>query len=119
MKRPIFFTSFFSINCSGSKLRTSAAIWQAYCDTSKEVILPTPLLPASRLLQTSSVVLPTPQMSPMPVTTTRRAKLLLLFRVRADVVHGILDGADLLRIFVGNLDVEAFFERHHQLDRVQ
>jgi hypothetical protein len=26
MKRPIFLTSFFSINCSGSKFRTSAAI---------------------------------------------------------------------------------------------
>jgi len=33
----------------------------------------TPLLPASRLLQTSSVVFPTPQIRPMPVTTIRRA----------------------------------------------
>ena len=33
---------------------------------------PTPLLPASRFRQTSSVVLPTPQIRPMPVTTTLR-----------------------------------------------
>src|ERR1041385_4153191 len=118
MKRAILRASFFSINCRGSKFLTSAPIWQAKLETSKLVIRSTPLLPASSACQTSGVLLPTPQMSPMPVTTTRRCKLLRSFRVVVDVIHGVLDGADLLRLFVRNLDIEGLFEGHYQLDRV-
>ena len=42
-------------------------------EASNWVIRATPLLPASRFFHTSSVVLPTPQIRPMPVTTTRLA----------------------------------------------
>src|SRR5262249_27999192 len=42
----------------------------------------------------------------------------LLF-VAFDVVHHVLDGADFLRLLVGNLHVVFFFERHHELDDVE
>ena len=38
MKRPIFFSSFFSMKFSGSKFLTSAAIWQANWEASKWVM---------------------------------------------------------------------------------
>src|SRR5580704_19797271 len=119
MKRPIFLTSFFSTNCNGSKPLTSAAIWQANSEASNCVIFPTPLLPASRFFRTSSVVLPTPQTRPIPVTTTLRPKLLATFRVLADIVDRILHGANLLGIFVGNLDFEGLFKGHDEFDGVQ
>src|SRR5260370_19817770 len=119
MKRPIFLTSFFSTKFSGSKFWRSAAIWRANLLESNCVMRATPLLPASRPCHTSGVVFPTPQIRPMPVTTTLRPKLLATFRVLADVIDGVLHGADLLRVLVGNLDVEAFFESHHQFDCVQ
>src|ERR1035437_9583174 len=104
MKRPIFFTSFFSMNWKGSKLRTSAAIWQANAEASNPVMRSTPLLPASRACHTEPVVLPSEQIRPMPVMTPRRAKLLACLRVFADVVDGIRHGANLLRILVGGFD---------------
>src|SRR5208337_2221447 len=123
MKRPIFFTSFFSMKLSGSKLRTSAAIWQANAEASNPVMRSTPLLPASRACHTVSVVLPNPQIRPMPVMTTRLpaalAKLLACLRVLADVLDGIRHSANLLRILVGDFDIEGLFEGHHQLDRVE
>src|ERR1700676_1270298 len=119
MKRPIFFTSFFSTKLSGSKFLTSAAIWQANLLESNWVMRPTPLLPASTACHTSPVVLPTPQIRPMPVTTTLRPKLLATFRMLGDVVDGILHGADFFRVFVGDFDVEAFLESHYEFDRVQ
>src|SRR5258708_17695569 len=76
MKRPIFLTSFFSIKFNGSKFLTSAAIWQANLVGSKPVMRPTPLLPAMTESHTSLVVLPTPQIRPMPVTTTLRPKFI-------------------------------------------
>src|SRR6185312_1423000 len=119
MKRPIFFTSFFSMKFSGSKPLTSAAIWQACCEVSKCVMRVTPLLPARRFCQVSSVVLPTAEISPIPVTTTRLCKLLSAFRVLADVVDGVFYGADLLGILIGDLDVEGLFECHYQFNRVE
>src|ERR1017187_6593799 len=119
MKRPIFFTSLFSMKLSGSKFLISAAIWQANLLESKWVMRATPLLPASTAFHTSSVVFPTPQIRPMPVTTTLRPKLLAAFRMLGDVIDGVLHGADFFRVLVGNLDVEAFFESHHQFDRIQ
>src|ERR1035441_813208 len=118
MKRPIFFTSFFSMNWKGSKLRTSAAIWQAKAEASNPVMRSTPLLPASRACQTAPVVLPTEQIRPMPVMTTRRSKfpgkLLARLGVLADVVDSIVHGANLLRVFVRDFDIEGLFEGHHE-----
>src|SRR6202451_761830 len=119
MKRPIFLTSFFSMKFSGSKFLTSAAIWQAKFAESNCVMRPTPLLPASTAWPTSPVVFPTPQIRPMPVTTTLRPKLLATFRMLPDVIDGVLHGADFFRVLVGNLDVEAFFKRHYEFDRIQ
>src|SRR5215470_9472238 len=119
MKRAIFLTSFFSMNCSGSKFLTSAAIRQANAEASKPVMQLTPLLPASKACQTASVVLPTPQIRPMPVMTTRRDKLLARLCVLADVVHGVLHGADLFRVLIGNFDVEGLFEGHYEFDCIE
>src|SRR6202171_4475835 len=119
MKRPIFFSSFFSMNFKGSKFLTSAAIWQAKLPASNCVMRATPLLPASRASHTSPVVFPTPQIRPRPVTTTLRPKLLATFRMLGDVVDGVLHGADFFRVLVGNLYVEAFLESHYQFDRIQ
>src|SRR5262249_54793074 len=105
--------------CSGSKSLTSAAIWQANCEASKLVMRSTPLLPASKACHTSGTLLPTAQMIPIPVTTTRRPKLLRSFRVRVDVINGVLNGADLFRILIGDFDFEGLFEGHDQLDGVQ
>src|SRR5271168_2671348 len=41
------------------------------------------------------------------------------FRVRRDIVHGVLHGADLLRVFVGNFDIESLFEGHDQFDGIE
>src|SRR6266851_404239 len=106
MKRPIFFTSFFSMKFSGSKFLTSASICQANALGSKLAMRATPLLPASTDFHTTSVELPTPQIKPRPVTTTLRPKLFPRLRVLADVVDRILHGANLLRVLVGNFDVE-------------
>src|SRR5208282_977820 len=119
MKRPIFFTSFFSMKLKGSKSRTSAAIWQAKAEASNLVMRLTPLLPASRACHTAPVVWPTEQIRPMPVMTTRRGKLLARFRVLADVFDGIGHGANLLRILVGDFDIEGLFEGHHELDGIE
>src|SRR6202034_2880859 len=77
-----------------------------------------PLLPASRLSQTSGAVLPTPHTIPMPVTTTRLAKS-FAFRVLLDVFRGILHGLDFFRIFVRNLKVKGFLELHHEFNHVE
>src|SRR5437588_11418283 len=45
--------------------------------------------------------------------------LLAYFGVFADVVNCVLDGADLLGVFVGYLDIKGLFEGHHQLYLVQ
>src|SRR6267154_907584 len=119
MNRPIFLTSFFSTKLRGSKFLTSAAIWQAKLLESNWVMRATPLLPASTACHTSRVVFPTPQIRPMPVTTTLRPKLLAAFRMLGDVIDGVLHGADFFRVLVGNFDVEAFFESHDQFDCVE
>src|SRR5690348_10962619 len=119
--------------------------------TSKLVIGAMPLTPLTTLDQALSTVLPTGEMMPIPVTTTRRllkrcsglssngCRRRLLRRRRGadsaarlpcdrrsglgapvvDVVDRLLDGGDLLGLFVRNLDLELFFQGHHQLDRIQ
>src|SRR6185369_9375567 len=117
--------------------------------TSKRVIGPMPLTPLTTLAQAVSTVLPTGEMMPIPVTTTRR----LLKRCSGlsssgwspvqpaaarqrcaapqcdrrsglgapvvDVVDRLLHGGDLLGLFVRDLDLELLFQGHHQLDRIQ
>ena len=41
------------------------------------------------------------------------------FGAFVDVVDGVLNGADLLRVFVRDFHVESFFEGHDQLDGVE
>src|SRR5882762_715680 len=79
----------------------------------------TPLLPASRALHTSPVVLPTPQISPRPVTTTLRPKLLATFRVLGDVIDRVLHGADFLRVFIGNFNIEGLYESRGQFHGIE
>ena len=74
MKTSIFFTSFFSMNCSGSKPFTSPAICEANFSGSKCVIRPIPLRPAQSASQLASVPIPTEDTRPMPVTATRLLK---------------------------------------------
>src|SRR4051794_16492590 len=130
MKTSIFLTSFLSTNCSGSKCCTSPAIRAEYCDASKRVIGPMPLLPASSASQFACVPMPSGDTSPTPVTTTRllnqpprcrapRPGLLLGLAVRIDVLDGFLDARDLLGVLVGNLDAELLLEGHDQLDGVE
>src|SRR5437879_4274 len=123
MKRPIFLISFFSMKFSGSKFLTSAAMVQAKLVVSKWVIWPTPLLPASRFFQTSGAVLPTPQIRPLPVTSSRRfparAKLLDALRVLLDVLHRVLHGLDGLSLVVRDFNVEGLFKSHDQLHTVK
>src|SRR3974390_416510 len=118
IKRPILRASFFSTYCRGSKFLTSAAIRQANSAASNPLRGAMPLFPASSPRQTSSALLPTPQISPTPVTTTRRAKL-ISFRVGVDVVDRVFHGANLLGLLVGDLNSESLFKRHDQLDRVE
>ena len=47
------------------------------------------------------------------------AQAISSFRVGVDVIDGVFDSADLLRILVGNLDVESLFEGHDQFDGVE
>src|SRR3546814_8948692 len=39
--------------------------------------------------------------------------------VRFDIVDRVLDGGDLFRRIVGDLDAEFLFERHHQFDDIE
>src|ERR1700730_6880216 len=122
MKRPILRASFFSIKSSGLKPFTSAANVTGNPVASKLVIGAIPLLPASRLFQTSGAVLPIPHNSPMPVTTTLLAILpnsLIAFRVFLDVFGGVFYRLDFLCIFVRDFQVKGFLELHHQFDYLE
>src|ERR1700742_4925090 len=122
MKRPIFRASFFSIKSRGLKPFTSAANVTGNPVASKLVIGAIPLLPASRLFQTSGAVLPIPHNSPMPVTTTLlaiSADSLIAFRVFLDVFRSVFYRLDLLSILVRNFQVESLLELHHQFDYVE
>src|SRR3712207_2580734 len=84
-----------------------------------------PDLPARMLDQASGTPTPTGATIPRPDTTTLRlAKCAPRaresgLRVRLDVVHGLLNGGDLLRFLVGYLGLELFFEGHDELHGVE
>src|SRR5213078_260711 len=111
MKRPIFFSSFFSIHWKGSKFLISPAILQSKPFVSNWVIRPMPLFPARRFRQLSSVPIPSAQTSPTPVTTTRRVNVpfpvavivswLLTFGVFVDIFDGVFHRGHFLGVLVG------------------
>src|SRR5216684_3075871 len=149
MKVSDFLTSFFSIHCSGSKPRTSPAIWQVKALASNFVIRPMPERPSTSPFHVGSLPTPRGEIIPIPVTTTRR----LLMRIResarvgtreirgsfpewhgpgrpvpdglrsfgalVDVLDGVPDLLDLLGLVVGDLDAELLLEGHDQLDRIE
>src|SRR5918996_2148900 len=105
-----------------SKPFTSPAIWLESRDASNLEMRVMPDLPARALDQASATVFPIGLTIPSPVTTTLRrltAAGSLCFGVGLDVVDGLLDGGDLLGLFVRDLGVELLFERHHELDGVE
>src|SRR6266852_8495783 len=131
MNRPIFFSSFFSIHRKGSKPLILPPIRQSKPVVSKLVMVATPLTPARRFFQLSSVPMPSAQTSPTPVTTTRRVNdscspmrwscpaALLPFGVFVDIFDSVFDGGHLLGVFVRHFDAEGFLEGHHQFHLVQ
>jgi len=54
----------------------------------------------------------------MPVTTTRRCKATCRLSRLLDVIDRVLHGLDLFGVLVRNLEVERFFELHHQLNYI-
>src|SRR5688572_9650147 len=92
-----------------------------------------PLRPASSASQVSRVPTPSGLTRPTPVRATRRkvsvrgmegrggarGRSVAPGGVLLDVVYRLAHAADLLRVLVGDLDVEFLFERHHQLDDVE
>src|SRR5713101_6075816 len=126
MKTSHFLTSFFSMKCSGSKPLTSPAMRAANPLGSKCVIGPMPGWPAEIASQFCCVPMPTDEISPTPVTTTRLVKSpprsvlrLLLFRVRLDVLDGFLHTRNLLGVLIGDLDAEFLLERHDELNGIE
>src|SRR5690349_6804185 len=100
---------------SGSKFLTSHPNRTSRLDGSNRWMGPAPERPSSSACQVSAVVLPRGETRPSPVTTTRRAKVLLA-RLVVQVLQGVADGAQLLGLFIGNVDVEFLLERHDELD---
>src|ERR1043165_994143 len=113
MKVSDFLTSFFAIHCSGLKPRTSPAILQAESVASNLVMVPTPDFPSRMPRQVGSLPMPSGEIIPIPVTTTRRFCMcdgwgarkararepvpagLRGFGALLDVVDGVPDFADL------------------------
>src|ERR1700744_2846088 len=104
---------------SGLNFFTSAAKVTGNPVVSKLVMGAIPLLPSSRLSQTSGAVLPTPHNSPMPVTTTLLAKSLTAFRVLLDVFGSVFYRLDFFCILVRYFQVKGFFKLHDQFHYVE
>src|SRR5690606_12260151 len=122
--------SFGSMYCVTSKLTIVPANRVENAETSNASIGRIPLLPSRTFRQPSSTELPTGEISPSPVTTTRRfatrcpryqwreeinvaGGLLLLFAfLREDVIDGLLNRRDLLGVLVRNLRFEFFLQGH-------
>src|SRR5690554_6711394 len=129
MKREPSRTRFFSTTVSGSKPLTSPAIWEAKLSGSKRVIRSIPLSPRRSDLKLSSALCPFGLTAPTPVMTTLRMRHTPLndrtsgppdVKGRSpkgsgamlfDVADRILHGLDLLRVLVGDFDLELLFER--------
>src|SRR6185503_3609442 len=101
----------------GSNPLTSQANRTPWRAASNLVIGAAPDRPARRPAQDSATVLPTGVTSPRPVTTTRRTRLFPDFLV--EILESVAYGAQLLRFFVRDVDVEFLLESHDQLDGVE
>src|SRR5215469_10327863 len=127
VKRSIRRASLRSMNCSATKSFTSPAIRESSCSALKRVIGPMPDFPANIASQFFSVPVPSGEIKPVPVMTTRRSATVSPLQppdqpsllVRVDVVDRIAHGLDVLCLLVGDLHLELFFHRHHQLHDVQ
>src|SRR5256885_12577295 len=126
MKVSDFFTSFFSIQSSGLKSRTSPAIWQAKAVGSNFVIRPIPERPSMMPFHVGSLPVPRGEIMPMPVMTTRRLftegesqSWLGCLGAFLDVVDCVFDFADFLGLVVGDLNAELLLEGHDQLDLIE
>ena len=72
---------------------------------------------------------PRPEITPIPVTTTRRSAILgsernrflaaAAFHQLANTLYGIMHGADILGLVIRNIDVEFVFERKQNIDAVE
>ncbi len=91
--RSIRRTSRLSMNCSGSKSFTSPAMRASIFPGSKRVTRAIPDLPASIACQFFSVPVPSAEMSPVPVTTTRRCDTVLSGGACWDTGDATLDAA--------------------------
>src|SRR3954447_12045490 len=103
---------------TGSQSRTWPPKWTRNSVVSKRVSGPTPLWPAQSADQNRSRESPRAVTTPMPVMTTRRGMRILL-RVSLDVLDRLAHGLDLLRLFVGDGDVEFLLEFHHEFHGVE
>src|SRR5690606_33402887 len=101
----------------GSNPFTSQAN-RTWCrEASNFVMGAAPLVPARRFVQVSSTVSPNGVTSPRPVMTTRR--LTSRAQLVVEVLQGVPDRAELLRLLVRDVDVELLLERHDELDGVE
>src|SRR6195952_4330102 len=127
---------------------TTQAIRLVRSETSKVSIFRAPLSLLRMRFQASSTPQPSGDTMPRPVTTTRlisrtpaqsvygpqqeaggpRTRPVRLhrhragssaFRVLFEEFRGVANGQNRLRRIVGNFTAEIFFERHHQLDRIE
>src|SRR4051812_24205104 len=127
---------------------TSQAMRHFWSLASKWVIGPAPLFDARMFFQVVSTSAPSGVTRPRPVTTTRRIFSIFSSKtnglpigsgsrscrhtallggsqrtrsalVLVDIVDRVVNGRDLLRGVVRNLDSELFLESHHQLDDVE
>src|SRR5579864_188864 len=124
-------TSLRSMYCAGSNSLISPAIWVSYGDGSNAVSRRTPERPSINPVQKASLPMPIGVMTPIPVSATRLVIVVPrcpppvreLFRRRFDVALDILccltDGQDLLRLFVGDLQIKLVLQRHDQLHHVE
>src|SRR5215203_1206541 len=133
LKRSSRFSSFRSIARSGSKCFTSPAIRTGQPVASNLVMGPMPERPLRTESQVVGTSCPHGLTHPSPVMTTRftsfrslpspargMARLLSSgWEMLVDVVDGVLDGGDLLGVFVRDLDVEFLLDQHDQLDDVE
>src|SRR5262245_18594066 len=112
-----------------SKSRTEPPKRTGKLDTSKRVTGPMPLSPRRMASHADWTVLPTGETIPRPVMTTRRLLTRYPYALAGGasglaaalvgLVDRLVDGGDLLGVFIRDLDFEFFFEGHHQLDRVE
>src|SRR5579875_251864 len=120
-KRSLRRTSLRSRYAAGSKSVTAAAIWHVNAPGSKDAIRRTPDRPSMSAFQNASLPVPIGLTTPSPVTATRPGPALLRRRlgVAFNVLHGLADRGDLLRILVRDLQVELLLQRHDELDHVE